>query len=86
LSWIWKLNEKSPAGSKSGVTIWLNPFVVAKDLGAVASMANIVTRMTLESLTVLFVAVSILICASKTVVFEFVDSLLNGQQSILRFR
>src|SRR4029077_13423543 len=43
LSWIWKLNEKSPGCSKSGVTIWLNPFVVAKDEGAPARMAIIIT-------------------------------------------
>jgi hypothetical protein len=35
---------------------------------------------------VLFVAVSIATCASKTVAFEFVDSMLNALQSILRFQ
>jgi hypothetical protein len=79
LSWIWKLKEKSPGGSKSGVTIWLKPFVVANDLGPLASMAKMITTITTESLTVLFVAVSIASCTSKTVAFEFVDSMLNAQ-------
>jgi hypothetical protein len=42
-----------------------------------------VTTMTTEILTVLFGDVSIAYCASKTVVFEFVDSILNVQQIYL---
>jgi crossover junction endodeoxyribonuclease RuvC len=65
---------------------------VANDDDAVVKIAEIVTAMTTESLNVLFDAVPIAYRASKTVAFEFVDSMLtpklsglNAWQSILRF-
>src|SRR5207248_3209 len=38
----WKLSERSPGPCKSGVTIWLRPFVVAEDVEALARIAQMI--------------------------------------------
>src|SRR5205085_9199179 len=86
LSWIWKLSEKSPSGSNSGVTIWLRPFVVAKEDGTFGEIPNIIVIIRTTASRPFFFFVFTGYRPTKTVRFEFVDSVLYTSQSILRLR
>src|SRR4029450_13113883 len=83
-----RLNERSRFGCKSGVTIWLKPFVVANDEGAVERapiMITMIVRELINSSFALRLCKSFDIFAgSKAVAEELVDSVLNPGGGILR--